>query len=1142
MSYYNKYIKYKYKYIQLINQQYGGTNITFSIHEKNLLNIDKPSFVAELNAEIQRNTSIPNYTIKIGYKLDDTYEHHTPEEFRAILNRIGQNIDRTQYIYIIKNYNNVMSEINENNLDTLIRHVPYITRDIIFSKLIVPIYPLYINKIYGDYMILKNLNRLVFTENEYMTLYKLAIKLNYENLEHVNNIIHHLSQPSKLNINEYAMSININSIKYIKFQSTFPTEYLAMVRTVMELNGILLEFVKNDLKNDKAVVTLAVQQNGLAYYFASDELKKDPDIIYFTVSQNGMILENIDESLHTLNISLAAVKNNGLALQFVVDDLKNNKDVVTFAVKQNGLAYHFASDTLKEDPGIIYFAVSQNGMILENINQSLHTLNISLAAVKNNGLALQFVDNQFRIKDVIIEAVLQNYMAIQIVKSGVIDGVLPLISQEDITEIYKLSIKHNPNCIQYLDNNILQQVLRICDKLEDRDIILNIFKSDNSILETYRRFPVVFDSDIEFAKKAIQQNIKCYKFCSSQVKNNIDVITILLNIDITYYIFIPEVMKTNQTVIDIIININKNKINKDSKMVLLHIGYLELDIRDTNSYTDYKFIKVSKTDDINNVITAIRQFKIESRKSTNNTYYILISLDSISYLQYLYNENLNGPFKLPNTLYNPSKYKKEKYMFGNPFTSTRIITQSLFKNLQTYDIYKNSEIDSDFNTKINDLYTKIISELNINNTNKNYNIHIINISDGNDLSSIDYITKIVNILINKYHTNDGRMFEKYSKDLYKYINLTLEKEQIYNNLLLSHWLNNLFLTPKILNKRQIQNSGTCMTNAIFNSLLLVEDIKKVLERKYNNFIKTNTPMTLAELLDKTIDKTPLVVLYSIIGNILKDIKAKRDENYMLTLSVYIQNNNNIYDEYYENTLKSMKLLLNSDKYTEIMDGNFFKMCRAANDNLYRQKICENSNSEDVIRLNNICNYTDDKSICDTYDIGSEEETGYVFGEGGDDTLIFSFIQLLFHQTLETMVKFYERYISKQNRYEELIIDDSDISILLILVNRISESVPAENLKAIEERNSKRYNLQSCMLGNIDHAICGIKNNKNNNDDPYYIYDSNNIYTTDDWSKLLENNTDEISLPQHYKEKLKTMPPFEETLFSVDYFIYTCKNE
>ena len=88
-------------------------------------------------------------------------------------------------------------------------------------------------------------------------------------------------------------------------------------------DGNALQYVSDELKNDREIVLAAVRNNGCALGYVSDELKNDREFV------------------------LAAVRQNGWVLFYVSDELRNDKEILLAAVRQNGYALEYASDTLK---------------------------------------------------------------------------------------------------------------------------------------------------------------------------------------------------------------------------------------------------------------------------------------------------------------------------------------------------------------------------------------------------------------------------------------------------------------------------------------------------------------------------------------------------------------------------------------------------------------------------------------------------------------------------------------------------------------------------------------------------------------------------------------------------------------------------
>ena len=70
--------------------------------------------------------------------------------------------------------------------------------------------------------------------------------------------------------------------------------------------------------------------------------------IWHGLQNNGLILEYLRKDLRSnKEVVLTAVKNDGLALQFASDDLKNNEEVVLIALENNGSALPYASKRLQ---------------------------------------------------------------------------------------------------------------------------------------------------------------------------------------------------------------------------------------------------------------------------------------------------------------------------------------------------------------------------------------------------------------------------------------------------------------------------------------------------------------------------------------------------------------------------------------------------------------------------------------------------------------------------------------------------------------------------------------------------------------------------------------------------------------------------
>ena len=127
-------------------------------------------------------------------------------------------------------------------------------------------------------------------------------------------------------------------------------------------NGLALQYISNELKNNKEIVLTAVKQDGLALQYASNELKKNKEVVLTAVNQNGMALQyttNFDEK-----IIIDALNQNIKVLNYLnkwVINYKNiinnfsfekNKEIILKIIKYNHIYYQYLSDVIRKDINI----------------------------------------------------------------------------------------------------------------------------------------------------------------------------------------------------------------------------------------------------------------------------------------------------------------------------------------------------------------------------------------------------------------------------------------------------------------------------------------------------------------------------------------------------------------------------------------------------------------------------------------------------------------------------------------------------------------------------------------------------------------------------------------------------------------------
>jgi len=125
----------------------------------------------------------------------------------------------------------------------------------------------------------------------------------------------------------------------------------------VQQNGLALEFVPPEIRNFD-ICKIAVQQNGLALQFVPSNMINS-DICKIAVQQNGAALQFISPEKRDSDICKIAVQQNGLALQFVQQNTENIFDICKIAVQQNELAIDLVAQYINN------FTPEQNKKIYE---------------------------------------------------------------------------------------------------------------------------------------------------------------------------------------------------------------------------------------------------------------------------------------------------------------------------------------------------------------------------------------------------------------------------------------------------------------------------------------------------------------------------------------------------------------------------------------------------------------------------------------------------------------------------------------------------------------------------------------------------------------------------------------------------------
>ena len=133
-------------------------------------------------------------------------------------------------------------------------------------------------------------------------------------------------------------------------------EYEKIIELAVQIRGLLLYDMSENIRNNKKIVKLAVQQNGHSLDCVSDELKEDKEIVLLAIQQNCDAIQYVSDNLINEELILLAI-DNGCTLEHIPDDFRDNINIIKKAVIKNGLELEFASDRLRNNKEIAILAL-----------------------------------------------------------------------------------------------------------------------------------------------------------------------------------------------------------------------------------------------------------------------------------------------------------------------------------------------------------------------------------------------------------------------------------------------------------------------------------------------------------------------------------------------------------------------------------------------------------------------------------------------------------------------------------------------------------------------------------------------------------------------------------------------------------------
>ena len=168
--------------------------------------------------------------------------------------------------------------------------------------------------------------------------------------------------------------------KYFKYASEELKNNKEFVMKALELSEGIYKHINDEFKKDKSVLLKAVEKDKSALYYADDSLKMDRDLAFEILKKGGIISRYHGDDREVM---LEAVKVDGWNIRMASDRLKNDEEVVKLALKQKPSSLEYAGEQFKENEDLAAEVVKRDPILfLHGLSIKMrHSFKVSLNAI-----------------------------------------------------------------------------------------------------------------------------------------------------------------------------------------------------------------------------------------------------------------------------------------------------------------------------------------------------------------------------------------------------------------------------------------------------------------------------------------------------------------------------------------------------------------------------------------------------------------------------------------------------------------------------------------------------------------------------------------------------------------------------------------
>ena len=307
--------------------------------------------------------------------------------------------------------------------------------------------------------------------------------------------------------------------------------------------------LSEDQKNIRSVALNAVQGHGHLLENCNEEFRSDPEFVLAAVKYNGSCIKYALGGLQDdRDFIQKCVEADGYTLEHINNqDFLNDKALALLAIDNYGSAFGIInklSDNLKNDPEIILAGLKKDRSSLSAASEALHNdRDFILECIKINGDCFGvIVNDEFKNDREIVEQALDNLSEEVLKWDSVANGIAFNISDElkKDRSIANKILKANPYTIDYFSHFDFT-----------KQEILEFIQTNT---KTYRHLPEHFKNDLDIVSLVIEKDPNMFSEMKVELKDNKDLALKAVSTLSLLYVELNKELKADKDILDIILN------------------------------------------------------------------------------------------------------------------------------------------------------------------------------------------------------------------------------------------------------------------------------------------------------------------------------------------------------------------------------------------------------------------------------------------------------------------------------------------------------------------------------------------------------------------------------------------------------------